>query len=210
MPRRTVLLAISVATLVLSTTGCSSGEREAAAPSAVGTVLASDMPLSPSAPGMSASAEASVGGLRRATRLCVINSSTRAATLNVTKRDSQDGGPGLAPGQRVCAEGWSAVTVDVQALLAVDGDSGAFEVFADNATIGQPTLSVDRDRGCIAYNAWSVGASQVFDDGIVRLTGQRLADTDWKEFTLTIADSASPSSDGLPRPCTLTPRGGHG
>lgn len=44
---------------------------------------------------------------------------------------------------------------------------------------------------------------RVWDDGVLRFVVTRLADGQWKEFTIDLYDSQNPSPDGKPIDCQI-------
>ena len=127
------------------------------------------------------------------TRVCIVNESTRTATVLFTKRDTARGEGSVAPGNQACGEGTFGSGNDVEASATMEFVSMKFDVQAANGVIWPPYAKVfmNKER-CIQVDG-KEGTKEVYDDGVMRYTVQRLADGQWKEFTITFTESVQPS-----------------
>ncbi len=126
------------------------------------------------------------------TRVCIVNESTRTATVLFTKRDTARGEGPVAPGNQACGEGTFGGGNDVEATITMASPPMNFVVWGVNAVLQYPEVKVFiNDWGCLIANG-KEGTKAVYDDGTLRYTVQRIADGQWKEFTFAIADSEQP------------------
>ena len=135
------------------------------------------------------------------TRVCIENQSSRAASVVFTKRDSARGEGPLVAGYQACGEGTkSAGNNDVEGTITLSSPLSDVKVTANNPWFGRPESNLYiNGRWC--GNAMIDGEKSVWDDGVLRYTVQRLADGQWKEFTVTLAESEQPSASVLPAQC---------
>ena len=129
-------------------------------------------------------------------RVCIVNESTRTANVLFTRRDTARGEGSVAPGNQACGEG-TGVGENVGATATMEFGSMNFDVVADNVFLKYPRVIMYmggymNTKGCIVAKG-SEGTGVVYDDGVLRYTVQRLADTQWKEFTVTFTESVQPS-----------------
>jgi hypothetical protein len=74
-------------------------------------------------------------------------------------------------------------------------------VRANNPGIGPPSTDLTiNEKGCMTAGSNERDMS-VWHDGVLLYTVQRLTDGQWKEFTVTFADSEKPSASELPAMC---------
>jgi hypothetical protein len=134
-------------------------------------------------------------------RVCIVNESSRAATVVFTQRDTARGEGSVAPGTQACGEGTSsALKFDVEGNITLPTPYIEMRVGvrANNPGLGAPqTDLIINGKGCMTAGS-NEGDKSVWDDGVLLYTVQRLADGQWKEFTVTFADSEKPSANGLP------------
>ena len=127
------------------------------------------------------------------TRVCIVNESTSKATVLFTKRDTARGEGSVAPGNQACGEGFFAIGNDVEASATMEWGNMNFTVQGYNVVMIYPRMRVNiKGKGCMVERG-SEGTGVVYDDGVLRYTVQRLADTQWKEFTVTFTESVQPS-----------------
>ena len=208
---RVVALALA-AGVVLS--ACSSTDRMAA-PSDEEVMSSTDE----SVPVSDDSLEPSKGLFNKSTRVCIrheANLPSGSVDIKFTHADTSDSGWLVPNGERKkrCAEGrerhgdkgggW-----DVKGTLEFPFfgtyNAGEYLFMASNPEIGSPTLQVNMTGPVKSYcsikEGFSVGEKSTFDDALFHYTIERLPDSNWKEFEITIRDSLSPSSDGKVRIC---------
>jgi hypothetical protein len=136
------------------------------------------------------------------TRVCIVNESSRAATVVFTKRDTARGEGSVAPGYQACGEGTFFAGDDVKGTITLASPLIEMKVTAINPWTGPPQATVYVNGwGCLDDQFWKEGDKDVWDDGVLLYTVQRLADGQWKEFTVTLAESEKPSESGLPTHC---------
>jgi len=133
------------------------------------------------------------------TRVCVINNTSLNASVTFPRKDTAQEGS-IPPGGTKCAEGTYGVGSDVVGVISWDDSSWKTEFAASNPWIGSPKAGVyerspDNTLMC-TETSYGVNDSTSGDNGIVRVTMKRVADTDWKQFELTLAPSEKPSADG--------------
>jgi hypothetical protein len=127
------------------------------------------------------------------TRVCIVNESTKTATVLFTKRDTARGEGPVAPGNQACGEGTFGTGQDVEASATMEFGSMKFDVQAANPVWWPPIAKVFMNKEkCIVVQG-DQGTVVVYDDGLLRYTVQRLADGQWKEFTITFTESVQPS-----------------
>jgi hypothetical protein len=131
-------------------------------------------------------------------RVCIVNESSTAATVVFTKRDTARGEGSVAPGNQSCGEGtFFNDDRDVEATIALASPAMEMNVDAYNPVIGFPEARLFvNGLGCIKASG-KEGTKSVWDDGVLLYTVQRLADGQWKEFTVTFAESEQPSTVAL-------------
>ena len=130
---------------------------------------------------------------RLGTRVCIVNESTRTATVLFTKRDTARGEGSVAPGNQACGEGTTVFGNAVEASATMVSPPMNFGVHAINEVLMYPRATINvNGEGCTVAKG-SEGTGVVYDDGVLRYTVQRLADTQWKEFTITFTESVQPS-----------------
>ena len=143
------------------------------------------------------------------TRVCIINNSAQTPTITFTKFDRHDKDGALAPGERTCVEGYFASGWDVAADITYPEGKGNKKIVARNVMLGNAEaylleyLPIDDYRNECAQGSPTAidpepGVS--WDDGVVRYTWAKPADTQFKEWTLTLAGTQDPTT-GDPRIC---------
>jgi hypothetical protein len=141
------------------------------------------------------------------TRVCIVNESTTAANVVFTKRDTARGEGSVAPGNQACGEGtsykWTANDVEANITLPTPYIEMKMTLEALNPAVGSPELDLhilgsSNEMWCVGVGNKSQGEKVVWDDGVLRYTLQRLADGQWKEFTVTLAETEKPSASGFP------------
>jgi hypothetical protein len=148
----------------------------------------------------------------KATRLCVTNLATVApVAVNWERSDTSDRSGVLPTGGVVCGEGWFSSGNDVVARIDLEAPLRTKWAMGNNAFLQTPHLVLAEAGGkYLPEGQWCSevagdAAPDTWDDGILRYTLTRLPDSDWKEFTLTVEDSQSPTPDTAPRACTGSP-----
>jgi hypothetical protein len=70
-------------------------------------------------------------------------------------------------------------------------DAQAMDIYANNLLVGFPAVEIKKkDTPLICARSRDEGEKSVYDDGVVRYTTLRLADSpQYKEFTITVSDS---------------------
>ena len=135
------------------------------------------------------------------TRVCIVNESSTAATVVFTKRDTGRGEGSLVPGTQACGEGTFFAGNDVEGTITLASPVSDVKVTAYNPVLGAPDARLYiNGRWCVG-GSMNAGQESVWDDGVLLYTVQRIADGQWKEFTVTLADSEQPSASGLPAQC---------
>ena len=127
------------------------------------------------------------------TRVCIVNESTRTANVVFTKRDTARGEGSVAPGNQACGEGTFGWGNDVEASATMEFGSTKFDVQAANPVLWPPVVQVFMNKERCILVEGKEGTGVVYDDGVLRYTVQRLADGQWKEFTVTFTESVQPS-----------------
>lgn len=136
------------------------------------------------------------------TRVCIENKSSFSATVGFTKRDTGRGEGSLAAGSWACGEGTFFMGNDVEGTIALASPLSEIKVTASNPWTGAPEARLYiGGRWCVG-GSMNEGQESVWDDGVMLYTVQRLADGQWKEFTVTLAQSEQPNASGLPKQCT--------
>jgi hypothetical protein len=107
----------------------------------------------------------------------------------------------VAPGNQACGEGTFFQGFDVDGTITLASPLSEVSVVAWNPWTGTPQarLYINK-RGC-AGGDMIQGEESAWDDGVLLYTVQRLADGQWKEFTVTLTESKKPSASGLPAQC---------
>ena len=143
--------------------------------------------------------------LREDTQVCVQNFTRTTPTVTFGVKDSSFGEGPLPQDTRACASGYRAINPDIEGEIDLTSASGRKYSFSgDNPSVGEPQVevwSLELNKECLQLQSLGVGGKATYDDGRFALVFTRLADTDKKEFTLDITDSANPTSDGSLRPC---------
>jgi hypothetical protein len=137
----------------------------------------------------------------RGSRVCVINARSsndvRTPRINVqfTRADRVSTQNELvAPGDQRCGEGAYLLTApqDVKGeIYIMYTDAQAMDIYANNLLVGFPAVEINKkDTPLICARSRDEGEKSVYDDGVVRYTTLRLADSpQYKEFTITVSDS---------------------
>ena len=104
-------------------------------------------------------------------------------------------------GYQACGEGTGAWENEVESTITLASPPMELTVWGTNPAIGFPGAKLFiNGRECVKV-VGQEGTKAVWDDGVLRYTVQRLADGQWKEFTVTLSDSEQPSASGLPARC---------
>ena len=135
------------------------------------------------------------------TKVCIDNESSRTATVVFTKRDTARGEGSVAPGHQACGEGTFFAGDDVKGTITLASPLSELKVTASNLWFGAPEARLYINERWCAGGSMNPGQESVWDDGVLLYTVQRLADGQWKEFTVTLAESEKPSESGLPAQC---------
>ena len=148
----------------------------------------------------------SCGGANRdagnlGTRVCVQNESSVVASMAFTKRDTARGEGVLESGTQACGEGTFLIGDDVTGVITLAAPLSEVNVTASNPWAGAPEARMYMNGRWCAGGSMSVGDSSLWDDGVVLYKVERIADGQWKEFVVTLRDSASPSPNGKPVLC---------
>ncbi|MDD2817687.1 MAG: hypothetical protein PHN51_02675 [Candidatus Nanopelagicales bacterium] len=152
--------------------------------------------------------EKAAGGVL-GTRVCVKNFSSTTPTVTFTNKDTARGEGRLERSTQACAEGSSAgLGLDVGGEIAIPGSSPrSLKLIAQNPWVGAPMAFLSEPGlggfNCTAINGMDINEARLWDDGLLKFVVTRLGDGQWKEFTVDISDSQSPSADGKPRRCTI-------
>ncbi len=126
-------------------------------------------------------------------RVCIVNESMSTATVLFTQRDTARGEGSVAPGNQACGEGTTAFGNAVEASATMVSPPMNLGVQAINEVLSYPRATINvNGEGCTVAKG-SEGTGVVYDDGVLRYTVQRLADGQWKEFTITFTESVQPS-----------------
>lgn len=137
------------------------------------------------------------------TRVCVVNESSQVPTVTFTIRDTGTDGP-LPKGSQACGEGtMGGGKNDVEGKIDFAPPLKSMTLWGNNPWIGAPGAAIRQAGGnsCAGYEGMSENAAVAWDDGVLRYVVKRLNDGQWKEFTITISDTQSPSADGQPAAC---------
>ena len=140
-----------------------------------------------------AEAAATLGG-NKGTRVCVSNELDAAFEVSFTRADTSDSGE-VSPGGRLCGEGTRFLGTDVAGEMNfVDGRVRTVPFAATNPWAGPPELDVqnlgpglDTSCGIITSSPQLVGKKCNSFEREFEL--QRLEDTNWKEFLITVRNS---------------------
>lgn len=143
------------------------------------------------------------------TRVCIVNSSSQTPVVAFQRKDTADFEGALPPGGRACAEGTFFMGNDVEGTLALASPVASMQVQGSNPWMGPPGTVVNQSDGvfCTGGISMDVGDYYTWDDTVVQYTVKRLPDDQWKEFTVTMQDTAKPSADRRSIKC---PGGGGG
>ena len=143
------------------------------------------------------------------TRVCIINNSAQMPTITFTKFDRHDKDGALAPGERTCVEGYFVSGWDVAADITYPEGKGNKKIVARNPMVGSAEaylleyLAIDDYRNECAQGGPTAAfpkPGRSWDDGVVQYTWAKPADTEFKEWTLTLVDTQDPTT-GDPRTC---------
>lgn len=145
------------------------------------------------------SAEALVGGIRKSTRLCIRNESSKAFKLKVPMIDNYEGNTQLDPGGYFCGERGGDLTMSMNLL------KGLVTFTASNPFIGEPSFAF-KDYYMYQCVSGGIGEMQrkVAHDGVLEYEFMRLQDTGSKEFQVTLRDDPNPSPNGRVQSCQVT------
>ena len=139
------------------------------------------------------------------TRVCIENQSSTAATVGFSKRDTGRGEGLLVVGTWACGEGTFFMGNDVEGTITLASPLSEVKVTASNPWAGAPEARLYINGRWCAGGSMKVGEESVWDDGVLLYTVQRIADGQWKEFTVTLTESEQPSASGLPTQCVGGP-----
>ena len=135
------------------------------------------------------------------TRVCIVNESTRTANVVFTKRDTARGEGSVAPGNQACGEGTFGTGNDVEGTITLASPRWEMGVQATNPWGLTPYLTLFANGRMCMQLTFKEGEKSFMDDGFLRYDVQRLADGQWKEWTVTVTESKRPSKNGLPYQC---------
>lgn len=153
-------------------------------------------------------------GGNKGSRICVRNEAgePNGIVVEFTKADTSNGGTLRAAGddQERCAEGTFFTGNDVIGKLYLPTfGSKTYEFSATNPWFGLPSANLKQSsvnaRYCIA-GEFDERTGSTFDDGLYAITLQRLVDSNWKEFKVTIRNSSQPASSGVAKECPVSPQ----
>lgn len=208
-------LAVVVSALLLA--GCASVERSAAPIDPSQTTSASSAAMPSDAPSVEASTdptetsstsltpsefpgETSVKGASKSTRVCVINQDTIGNQLNRVLWYLYDTNAGMKMplNESVCAEGGFSYAPDVEGTITIsDGTSmvnntidiqvSAFNPFANYPWVELTGSGLDTGKTRLSEGEQFLVWAQASGRQRRLLTIERLADTQWKEFRVTIS-----------------------
>lgn len=141
------------------------------------------------------------------TMVCIVNQSSADAEVTFTKFDTYRKVGKIARGDSTCGEGTFFTGNDVAGRIALAAPHRSMTFWGNNEAFSSPGAGVGQQDGnrCIGGMWYSVGTSEVWDDGTLSFTVQRASDDKWKQFTITIEDSKKPSADGKPAVCVAGP-----
>ncbi len=137
------------------------------------------------------------------TRVCVKNQSPTLFVVTFTKKDTSTGEGQVTPGAQACAEGTFFTGTDVEGIIRMAPPSGDKRLSAGDPWFFDPFTRVKQDSDwvlCVG-NALSENQRDEWDDGVLLYSVERLADDQWREFVITIERSQQPSPSGVPLPC---------
>jgi len=138
-------------------------------------------------------------GFSKSTRLCVINRSSNNIEVKFTKKDNTNGEGSLRSGSEACGSGTFSQGDDLTGTIYVPKWSRSYSFGAVNTTGGIPSAELQPDGCPQSRSVYFENASAVKTDDVLQFTTKRLRDTDFKEFTITVADESRPAS--TPREC---------
>ena len=125
-------------------------------------------------------------------RVCIVNESTRTVNVDITFADTARGDGAVTPGFQACGEGSAPLGNPVEGRITLASPPMKVLLSAVNPWIGNPYATLWFGSGCVIADG-KEGTKAVYDDGVLRYTVQRLADGQWKEFTITFTESVQPS-----------------
>ena len=134
-------------------------------------------------------------------RVCIVNESTRTVNVVFTRVDTARGEGDVTPGFQACGEGTRGTGNQVEGKITLASLPRVLVVSGVNFWIGYPAASLwfgwnDQDlgneTGCVTAKGVE-GTKAIYDNGVLRYTVQRLADGQWKEFRVTLAEPVQPS-----------------
>ena len=130
------------------------------------------------------------------TNVCIENKSTKAVPITIKKADTRTGDNPLGPGGRFCAEGTFSGGQDVVLKLDLGSGNHAMWINATNQSLGEPRFYLlqewEYDNSNCIYQGFASMEEKVTEDAILQYAVQRMPDTDWKEFRVTLRDSTRP------------------
>lgn len=131
------------------------------------------------------------------TRICIVNDSSQAPDVTFQKKDTATFEGVLQSGSQACAEGTFFLGNDVEGTLVLTSPVASMQVAGSNPWMGLPGTVLNQSDGtfCTGGLSMNVGDYYAWDDTVVHYTVKRLSDDQWKEFVITIEDSAKPSID---------------
>ena len=154
------------------------------------------------------------------TRICIENNFADGVNVTYTTKDSDASRKDpfyyegdLPKDTESCAEGrFSAPSWDVAGNLVIQGQTLPFTFGAKNPPIGPPDAYLAQlrdgdDYYCMTYGlGFGVGETQLWDNGVVRISITRQNDDQWKEFFIRLESSQGQRVGD--DPCTDTGGGG--
>lgn len=127
------------------------------------------------------------------TNVCIENKSSKSIPITIRRADTSDGSNPLQPGGLFCAEGTFTGGQDIVLKLDLGAGNRAMWINATNQSLISPRFYLTQEtssggRNCI-YQGFSEQEEVTTTDAILEYRVERLTDTNWKEFLVTVKDS---------------------
>ena len=128
------------------------------------------------------------------TNVCIENKSSKSIPITIRRADTSDGSNPLLPGGLFCAEGTFTGGQDIVLKLDLGAGNRAMWINATNQSLISPRFYLTQEtssggrRNCI-YQGFSEQEEVTTTDAILEYRVERLTDTNWKEFLVTVKDS---------------------
>ena len=144
----------------------------------------------------------------KGTNVCIENKSSKSVPIDVRLSDSRGGSNPLQPGGLFCAEGTFTGGLDVVMRLDLGAGNRAMSINATNQSLLNPRFYLIQttpsgNRNCI-YQGFSEQEEVTTADGILEYRVERLPDTEWKEFLVTLRDSPRLPDPNAAAGCNIT------